>query len=102
MSADYLNAYLSAADAAVPMVEPLEPQQLGRRFGRQWVSRATDDELRELCEQHPRIPKELDVELIMHAEADLGSLREEPALKPGLRAGFWEILAQAGEGLDSN
>lgn len=111
LSADYLKAYISRTGSAqasstisVPHAAPTSqatPEQLGERFGREWVSRATDDELRELFEQRPRIPKELDVELIVSAEADLGSLRDRPSIKPDLRAGFWKVVTGAGDKLDS-
>jgi uncharacterized LabA/DUF88 family protein len=111
LSADYLKAYISRTGSAqasstisIPHAAPTPqttPQQLGGRFGGEWVSRATDDELRELFEQRPRIPKELDVELIVSAEADLGSLRDRPSIKPDLRAGFWKVVTEAGDKLDS-
>jgi len=85
-----------------PVTPSATPQQLGQKFGKEWVSRATDDELRDLVEQRPRIPKELDVELILRAEVDLGSLRERPEIKPDLRRGFWKTITEAGDKLDSN
>lgn len=112
LSADDLRPFLSRSGSAQASSAIAVPhgaatpqathQQLGERFGKEWVSRATDDELRELYEQRPRIPKELDVELIVSAESDLGSLRERPEIKPELRAGFWRIVIEAGAQLDSN
>lgn len=96
-SAQASTAVAVPHDAATPQVTP---QAIGARFAHDWVSRATDEELRELFEQRPRIPKELDVELIVSAEADLGSLRDRPTIKPDLRAGFWKTVTEAGGRLD--
>jgi hypothetical protein len=52
--------------------------------------------LRELLEQRPRIPKELDAEPIVSAETELGSLRGKKQIKPELRAGFWSVVTEAG------
>ena len=106
LSRDDLKAHLSLSGSqqasqatAVPHVAESPKKsapELGEQFGRDWVSRATDEEVRELLEQRPRIPKELDVELIVSAEAELGSLRNKPQIKPDLRAGFWSVVSEAG------
>lgn len=66
--------------------------QRGSTFAEQWTARASSPDLRELVSRMPRIPKELDGQLIRFAESDLGSLRERDDLKRSLRQGFWERI----------
>lgn len=69
--------------------------RLGEQFADAWTSRVTHDELLKLLDYAPRIPRELDVQLIVEAEQTLGSLRESQDLKKDLRAGFWRALKNA-------
>jgi hypothetical protein len=78
--------------AAEKKGEAASPEDLGKRFAEQWIGRAIENDVRELLAQRPVIPKELDVELIRSAEADLGSLRGKDAVKRSLRGGFWDAL----------
>ena len=64
----------------------------GGDFAANWAKRATPSELRELLVHVPKIPKELDVQLIKEAEKPLGSLLERQDLKIRVRAGFWKVI----------
>lgn len=66
------------------------PEELGATFAADWLAQAEPEELGRLLQQAPRIPIELDVEMIVTAERQLGSLRGRDEEKRGLRAGFWK------------
>jgi hypothetical protein len=70
-------------------------RELGRSFGTKWTSAATPDEVLELLGRAPRIPRELDAQLLRNAQPTLGELREREDLRNLLRAGFWEALEAA-------
>jgi len=76
--------------------------RLGEQFADAWASRVAPEELLRLLYYAPRIPRELDVQLIIEAEQTLGSLRESQDLKKDLRAGFWRALKNAGRTLKIN
>ena len=50
-------------------------RRIGEQFAVAWAKLVVPDEVRELVEQAPRIPRELDFQLILEAEKTLGSLR---------------------------
>jgi uncharacterized LabA/DUF88 family protein len=67
----------------------------GRAFAKEWLSKASPDELTALLQGEPRIPGRLDFELVVEAEKGLGSVRERQPLKHELRAGFWAAVGEA-------
>jgi hypothetical protein len=64
-------------------------------FALEWFGRAESDEVLRLLRLHPRIPKELDVQLMEQAEQTTGSLRDRQDLKHELRESFWTTLDEA-------
>jgi len=77
----------SAADAT-----PALAQAAGRAFALSWIENAKGTALVELHALRPRIPREVDVPLLLAAEKPLGSLRERQDLKREVRAGFWAAI----------
>jgi hypothetical protein len=86
---------IEVAPAATGAASPEMAKQVGIEFGSQWAERATPEELRGLLGQSPRIPKELDLQLIHSVEAKLGGLWDHPNLKQDARSGFWRAVAQS-------
>jgi uncharacterized LabA/DUF88 family protein len=74
---------------------PAEAQTAGRAFAVQWMNGVEATEVSDLLRQFPRIPRELDLTLLLDAEKTLGSLRERQDLKREVRGAFWAAL-QAG------
>jgi hypothetical protein len=69
--------------------------QAGMEVALAWSRQATPNEIRSLLDQAPRIPMQLDSELLRKAEQTLGSLRDRQDLRKPLRAGFWRGIRQA-------
>lgn len=69
----------------------------GRAFAVEWAGRSTAKSLAELLKEAPRIPGQLDYDLITVAEKSLGSLKHAQPLKHELRAGFWAALDEAAD-----
>jgi uncharacterized LabA/DUF88 family protein len=70
-------------------------RDVGHSFARSCVESLPRQQLGALLTDYPRIPPNLDAQLLREAEAALGSLRERFNLKVELRAAFWEGLSQA-------
>ena len=68
--------------------------QAGFEFGASWAEQATDDEVKVLLGQNPRIPVTLDAQLLREAERNLGSLREDQGIKKIVRKGFWDSIKE--------
>jgi hypothetical protein len=68
---------------------------IGASFAQQWIENARPDQISELAASRPRIPPDLDIQLLVHAEQSLGSLRERQDLKYELREGFWATVDSA-------
>lgn len=64
-------------------------------FVTQWASGATPEEITNLLDQAPRVPKDIDVQLLLHAEKTLGSLRGQEERKVALRRAFWSAVRDA-------
>lgn len=73
----------------------------GQEFARSWTGHATAEELRELLGHQPFIPKDLDVQLIVAAEGDIGSMRDNQGVRHAVRSGFWKAVTAAVEDLDA-
>lgn len=74
---------------------PAAAQSAGRASAVEWASKASQEELQELIDVHPRIPRDLDIALLLHGEGRVGPLRERQELKHELRAGFWTAIKAA-------
>lgn len=70
-------------------------RRLGEGFARRWAGAAAADELDATLDAFPTLPQRLDIDLIVFAEAELGSLRRRPDLKQEVRGAFWSALRQA-------
>ena len=70
----------------------------GAVFAREWAERAPLDELRTVLDAFPILPQQLDIQLLLAAEEELGSLRGRPDLKSELRGTFWFALKEAARG----
>ncbi len=64
----------------------------GQDFADAWVQRASHAELSALWRCYPRIPVELDVQLLRDAETKLGSLRGQDVVRSSLRKSFWATI----------
>jgi uncharacterized LabA/DUF88 family protein len=78
-----------------PSATPAAAQSAGRAFAVEWAGKASPEALEELIAVHPRIPRELDIALLVHGEGCIGSLRTRQDLKHELRAGFWTAIKAA-------
>jgi hypothetical protein len=80
--------------AVMPTATPQAARAAGRAFAKDWIATASGRDLAELLEGEPKIPGQLDFDLVVEAEKTLGSLREEQSLKHELRAGFWAVVGE--------
>jgi len=71
---------------------PAAAQTAGRAFATEWANNAGRGQVDELLVVAPKIPPELDLRLVTHAEKTVGSLRDRQDLKRELRAAFWAAL----------
>lgn len=83
------------AQEPAPKIGPAEAQTAGRAFAVGWIGRVEPAEVRELLEDFPRIPRELDIALLVEAEKTTGSLRERQDLKHEVRGAFWAAVQEA-------
>ncbi len=74
---------------------PADAQTAGRAFAASWMSSVSSEEIDDLRTQFPRIPRELDLALIVEAEKTLGSLRARQDLKHEVRGAFWRVITEA-------
>lgn len=77
------------------VITSTDPFQAGVEFALAWARRATPGVIRGLLGQAPRIPVQLDAQLLRETEQTLGPLRDRQDLKKSLRAGFWSGIRQA-------
>ncbi len=94
---EHFNSPSAAARAAAGQASatPAAAQTAGRAFAVEWANAASPDELQKLINVHPRIPHELDIELLVHGEGSVGPLIDRQDLKHELRAGFWTAIKAA-------
>jgi hypothetical protein len=95
---DFLLPHFSRAELeagpAEKIVNPQWAEYVGTEFGDSWARRASGEELQRLMQERPKIPRSLDVKLLMFAESRLGiSLLDEQVLKKAIRRGFWRAVA---------
>jgi uncharacterized LabA/DUF88 family protein len=98
---DFWKKWISAA----PMAPELEANDLaqdgesaGEQFAMAWVTRSSQEELMELAQMAPRIPKELDVQLLITTQRLLGENQLDRDTKYAARAGFWRAIKRAARG----
>jgi hypothetical protein len=82
------------AKTSRPEYPRLSGERNGSRSGERHAEAGEPDEILRLLQLHPRIPKELYVQLMEQAEQTTGSLRERQDLKYELRASFWRTLQE--------
>jgi uncharacterized LabA/DUF88 family protein len=88
----------TASAAAAKLTTEATPETAratGRAFAKDWLSTASKDDLVDLLKDEPKIPGQLDFNLVVEAEKTMGSLREKQSLKHELRAGFWAVIGES-------
>jgi hypothetical protein len=90
-----LAAFFStpAAEPAATDVEIV--RAVGKDVARSCSENVTKEQLAAMVTQWPRIPSELDADLLRDATRAVGELRDRFDLKRELRAAFWEGLSEA-------
>jgi uncharacterized LabA/DUF88 family protein len=73
-------------------------RRLGETFARRWAKLTAREEVEEVLAAFPHLPQRLDIELIVFAENELGSLRQRPDLKQEVRGTFWFALRDVAGG----
>lgn len=73
---------------------PRTAREIGVEVGQSWAERATADELLRMLGQHPRIPRDLDTQLLKTGQQELGRLDERDDLRRALRGGFWDRMRE--------
>jgi uncharacterized LabA/DUF88 family protein len=89
---------MPAPDAEVTQGEPTlaeTARRLGVEFAAVCTENMTRDQVSALAADYPRIPPDLDAQLLKEATEDLGSLRERFDLKVELRSAFWDGITKA-------
>jgi hypothetical protein len=72
--------------------EVLVARGAGAAFAREWAERTTDEQVRAMLAGFPNLPADLDADMLVATEKELGSLDERPDLKVHLHGGFWFAL----------
>ena len=68
------------------------------KYTRQWLSRATHEELKSIQASRPIIPRALDASLLDSIESEVGiSLRRREGLRRKARQTFWRLVARTGQ-----
>ncbi|HEV2952729.1 MAG TPA: NYN domain-containing protein [Candidatus Dormibacteraeota bacterium] len=68
------------------------PREVGNALGLAWLAKAAPAEITVLKSQSPKIPPEVDAQLVRDAEASLGALQGRIADRKELRGGFWDAV----------
>jgi hypothetical protein len=78
---------------------PSAPEGTGAAFAAEWAARATREEILELLGRAPRIPGQIDAQLLRAGEAAHGAgMRDQQELRQAVREGFWRSIRQAAAG----
>lgn len=102
--AEFFSRAGAAAEATV--VDPADlatrAAGFGSAFALEWVAGSDAAQVAELVGRYPEIPRELDVQMLVRLEEQLGrSLRGDQPTRHALRAAFWESLrGQQGDQAD--
>lgn len=100
---DHVTEYLTRREP-VPGRPPVvdkssaDPSRIGEEFAKNWLAASTEEDVRQVQRARPNIPRQIDQQLLEHAEASLRSLRGSQQQRRALRAGFWRGLEYEGEG----
>ena len=95
LTREALNPHFSRRDTPEPLRLPLaeggeSPETVGTEYAERWLEGATEDQLRELLEADPKIPGQLDAELLEEAERRMGvAALKSQSNRHRLRAAFW-------------
>lgn len=95
---DFWTPYFTARPAPAVHSEPpgeAALTEIATAFAQEWAAEATPDEMFALIEKAPQIPKDLYVQLLLKAEASVGSLRAYGGAKGQLRLAFFKALKAA-------
>lgn len=96
---DLLAERLSLAGTEAPRASDEElAAQIGRDFASACSESLTREQLGTLLTDYPRIPADLDAQLLKEAARALGDLRDRFDLKVELRAAFWEGIGEVAAG----
>ncbi len=101
LSRDFWEKWISPAPEVAEMnLNDLaaDGESAGERFANAWVTRSSQEELMELAQMAPRIPKELDVQLLVTTQRLLDENQLDRDTKYAARAGFWRAIKKAARG----
>lgn len=70
----------------------------GEKFALAYASRSSQEQVMELARMAPRIPKELDVQLLITTQRLVGEGQLDRDTKYAARAGFWKAIKRAARG----
>jgi uncharacterized LabA/DUF88 family protein len=85
----------SAAEDPAEQADVQAARGVGAAFARAWAQRTDPADVGAVLDAFPTLPQGLDIELLLAAEEQLGSLRQRPDLKSELRGTFWFALKEA-------
>jgi uncharacterized LabA/DUF88 family protein len=101
LNRDFWQKYISEAPGA-PEVEGtdvvVDGETAGSKFALAWAARSSHEQLMELAHMAPRIPKELDVQLLITTQRLLDENQLDRDTKYAARAGFWRSIKRAARG----
>lgn len=101
LNQEFWQKWITAAPEAPELDVPdlaQDGEAAGEQYARAWVARASQDELMELAQMAPRIPKELDVQLLITTQRLLDENQLDRDTKYAARAGFWRAIKRAARG----
>lgn len=101
LSRDFWQKYITAAPEPEEMEmgdTAADGEAAGEQFALAWSAKASPDELMELAQMAPRIPKELDVQLLVITQRLLNEGQLDRDTKYAARAGFWRAIKRAARG----
>lgn len=70
----------------------------GEKFAVAWAAKSSPEQVMELARMAPRIPKELDVQLLITTQRLVGEGQLDRDTKYAARAGFWRAIKRAARG----
>ncbi len=98
---EFWEQYISLAPVTPEMEladTAADGEAAGEQFALSWAGRSSQEELMELAQMAPRIPKELDVQLLITTQRLLGENVLDRDTKYASRAGFWRAIKRAARG----
>lgn len=101
LKTEFWSQYISAAPDNGEMAvhdTAQDGEQAGEQFALSWAARSSQEELMGLAQMAPRIPKELDVQLLMTTQRLLNETMLDRDTKYAARAGFWRAVKRAARG----